>query len=311
MTSSSWLAAALWCCAASAGELQRFDAVEPHMGTLVRISVYAGTEGEAKRAFAAAFARVAEVDAELSDYRVDSELNRLCAAPAGSPVSVSEDLFRVLEEAQRLAVETGGAFDVTLGPVIRLWREARREKRLPSEKELGEARSRSGYRLMRLDPATRTITLARDGMQLDLGAIGKGFAADEALAALERMGLRRALVAASGDLAIGDGPPGKSGWRVGVGGAGEEFARVLELRNAAVSTSGAAEQFAVIDGRRYSHIVDPATGVGLTKSIEVTVVARRGIEADSLATAVSVIGEERGRALAAKRPGVEVMVSQR
>jgi thiamine biosynthesis lipoprotein len=235
----------------------------------------------------------------------------LCAAPAGIPVPVSEDLFRVLEAAQRLAVETDGAFDVTLGPVIRLWRTARKEQRMPAAEALREARSRSGHRLLRLDAAARTVTLARAGMQLDFGAIGKGFAADEALAVLERMGMRRALVAASGDLAMGEAPPGQAGWRVGVGGAGEEFAKVLELHDAAVSTSGASEQFAVIGGTRYSHIVDPATGLGLKDAIEVTVVARRGMEADSLATAVSVIGEARGRALAARRPGVEVMVSQR
>jgi thiamine biosynthesis lipoprotein len=267
------------------------------MGTLVRIRLYAGDQEQAGAAMRAAFARIAEVDRELSDYLPDSELNRLCRAPAGTPAAVSADLFRVLEASERLARETGGEFDVTLGPVIRLWRQARRDGRVPSAEALAAARAHSGHAKMRLDAAARTVTLAEAGMRLDLGAIGKGYAADAALAVLRERGITRALVAASGDLAFGDPPPGRDGWRIGV-----DPARVLELRNAAVSTSGAAEQHADIGGKRYSHIVDPASGMGLTAPITVSVIAPRGIDADSLATAVSVLGAERGMALIAQRP---------
>ena len=268
-----------------------FEAVEPHMGTLVRIQVYAAGEAQAKAAFRAGFARIAELDNALSDYKPDSELNRL-------PARVSPDLFRVLEAAQALAVETEGAFDVTIGRVTRLWREARKGGRLPEGAALQEALRHSGYRKLHLDPATRRVRRDDPEVKLDLGAIAKGYAADEALAAIAAAGIRSALVAISGDIVFGDAPSGRAGWRIDAGG------RVVELANAAVSTSGAAEQHL----GPYSHIVDPRTGMGITDPITVTVVARRGIEADALATAISILGRERGMALAARRQGVTVYI---
>jgi thiamine biosynthesis lipoprotein len=261
------------------------------MGTLVRIQVYAPGEAQARAAFRAGFGRIVELDKALSDYKPDSELNRL-------PARVSPDLFRVLETAQALAVETEGGFDVTAGRITRLWREARRDARPPAAADLQKARRHSGYRKLHLDPATRGVRLDDPEMKLDLGAIAKGYAADEALAAIAAAGVRSALVAVSGDIAIGDAPPGRAGWRIDAGG------RVVELANAAVSTSGAEEQHL----GPYSHIVDPRTGMGITDPITVTVVARRGIEADALATAISVLGRERGMALAAGRSGVTVYI---
>jgi thiamine biosynthesis lipoprotein len=259
---------------------QRFEAVEPHMGTLVRIQLYTTTETRAAAAFRAAFARIAGLDAALSDYRPDSELNRLCRS---GRAAVGPDLFRVLDVSQKLAEETGGAFDVTVGTVTHLWR-----KGVPDAASLAEARARTGYRKLHLDAASRIASLDEPGMQLDLGAIGKGYAAGEALAVLRSLGIRRALVAMSGDLAIGDAPPGKNGWTV------EAAGRVMPLARCAVSTSGDTEQH----HGPYSHIVDPKTGMGLVGAPVVTVIARRGIDADALATAISVLGGEKGQALA-------------
>ena len=177
---------------------------------------------------------------------------------------------------------------MTLGPVTRLWRQARKEGRLPQQAELQEAGRRCGYRKLHLDPAKRTVSLDQQGMQLDLGGIAKGDAADAALEVLGRLGIDRALVAMSGDLAIGDPPPGRRGWKISA------QDRVLELANVAVSTSGDTEQHVDSAGKRYSHIIDPATRMGVTSRMTVTVVARRGIDADGLSTAVSVLGPERG-----------------
>ena len=166
----------------------------------------------------------------------------------------------MLTASQRLAAESDGAFDVTQGPVIRLWREARRTRKLPDPAALIEAADRTGYRNLRIKNDTVTLLLPR--MQLDLGGIAKGYAADEALALLNRAGLRSALVAASGDLAIGHPPPEKSGWAVGLGSLrerSEASVTILTLSNCAVSTSGDTEQFAEINGQRYSHIIDPHT----------------------------------------------------
>uniref|UniRef100_Q01TF1 FAD:protein FMN transferase n=1 Tax=Solibacter usitatus (strain Ellin6076) TaxID=234267 RepID=Q01TF1_SOLUE len=311
--SSAGRAAAIWLVwsgCAPASDLRLYESVEPHMGTLVRIKLYAESDQQAAPAFRAAFDRIAQLDSALSDYKPDSELNRVCRSPAGHPVKADPDLFRVLAASVALSEETGGAFDVTLGPVIRLWRRARLDHRLPSSEALADAASRSGYRKLHLDASARTVMLDLPGMQLDLGAIAKGYAADAALSLLADLGIRRALVAASGDLAIGDPPPGRRGWRVGVDprGSDDGFERVLELSNAAVSTSGDAEQYLEIGGQRYSHIVDPATNIGITRPIAVTVVAAKGIDADSLATAVSVLGAERGLALIRRHPGAEVFI---
>jgi thiamine biosynthesis lipoprotein len=283
--------------AASGADLRMFEAVEPHMGTLFRIRLYAASEPQASAAFRAAFDRIGELDATLSDYKPESELNRICRIAAGIPTPISEDLFRVLAASQKLAEESGGAFDVTLGPVIRLWREARTRRKLPDAVALREARARCGYRKLRLNQAARTVTLDQAGMQLDVGGIAKGDAADQALAVLGRLGVHSALVAASGDLAFSDSPPGERGWKIGVDSldrAESDFTSVLYLRNAAVSTSGDTEQGVDIEGARYSHIIDPATGMGLTGRITVTIVAPRGIDADGMATAVSVLGAARG-----------------
>ena len=272
------------------------------MGTLVRIKLYAASQNEATVAFRAAFARIAELDAALSDYKPDSELNRAVRDGVGAPVRVSDDLFRVLEASQKLAAETGGAFDVTLGPVIRLWRAARKNGHPPAEEALAEARGRTGYVKLHLDSGRQAVKLDQAGMQVDLGAIGKGYAADEALAVLAKLGIGRALVAMSGDLAFGDPPPGQAGWKIWTA------SQTLELANAAVSTSGDAEQHLDVGALRYSHIIDPATGAGLTHSPIVTVVARRGIDSDALSTAVSILGPERGLALVNGRPGAAALI---
>jgi thiamine biosynthesis lipoprotein len=301
MTSSRFALFLLAVCA-QATELKLFEAVEPHMGTLVRIKLYAAGEPEAARGFRSAFSRIAELDAALSDYNPDSELNRAARDGAGAPVRVGDDLFRVLEASQKLAAETAGAFDVTLGPVIRLWREARKDGHPPAAEALADARGRTGYAKLHLDPVRHTVRLDQAGMQLDLGAIGKGYAADEALAVLEKLGLGRALVAMSGDLAFGDAPPGRHGWKIGIA------SQTLELANAAVSTSGDAEQHLDAGGKRYSHIIDPATATGLTRQITATVVARRGIDSDSLSTAISILGPERGLALVEGRPDAAALI---
>jgi thiamine biosynthesis lipoprotein len=284
------------------------------MGTLVRITVYAPGEQAARDAFRAAFGRIRDLDGILSDYRPDSELNQITTTAVGREVTVSDDLFTVLLASQKLAEATGGAFDVTEGPVVRLWREARKTGRVPDPGALKEAGSRSGFRKLHLNEARRTVMFDMAGMALDVGAIGKGYAASEAIEVLDRLGVRSALVAVSGDLAFSEAPPGVRGLRIGVH---SEVARkvnvpaVLELNNAAVSSSGGSEQHVDVGGRRYSHVIDPSSGMGLVNDITVTVVARHGIDADGLDTAASVLGAERGLALIESYPDAAGLIIQR
>jgi len=225
---------------------------------------------------------------------------------------VSCELFDVLQESQRIARLTEGAFDVTIGPVVRLWRRARRAGILPVPEQLARAREGVGWRKLKLDPRTRTVTITVPNMQLDLGGIAKGYAADQALGVLQQYGLSHALVAASGDIAVGDAPPGQRGWRVEIGvvdHAVGQLPRILLLKHAAVSTSGDAEQFVEIGGQRYSHIVNPRTGIGLTERLQATVIGRRATDTDAFATAVSVIGVERGLGLIKSQPNLEAVLT--
>jgi FAD:protein FMN transferase len=284
------------------------------MGTLVRITVYTSSEDSARQAFRAAFDRISELDQILSDYKPDSELNQVTTKAIGHAVHVSHDLLTVLAASQELAEATNGAFDVTQGPVIRLWRVARAAGRLPEQTGLREAESRSGFRKLHVDVRQQTVTLDRPDMALDVGAIGKGYAASEAIAVLRGIGIRSALVAVSGDLAFSEAPPGQRGWRIDIHRDDPALAnvpRVLELSNGAVSTAGASEQHADVGGQRYSHIIDPSSGMGVVGDITVTVVARSGLEADGLDTAVSVLGKDRGLALIESRPGASALIVQR
>jgi thiamine biosynthesis lipoprotein len=291
--------------------LSRFEFTQPHMGTTVRVVLYAPTTLAAERAAAAAFARIAKLDATLSDYRPESELSRLTRDGVGHSVAISGDLFRVLDAAQGLAARTGGAFDITVGPLSQLWRRARRQIELPSSADLAAARAVSRYTLLTLDAKAQTASVARAGMRLDAGGIAKGFAADEALATLRGLGVNQALVAIGGDLAVGDAPPEHMGWQVALAGlhdAGTAPGSPIVVHQVGISTSGDAEQWVEIAGQRYSHIVDPSTGLGLTGHQSVTVVAGDAMTSDMLATALNVLGPDAGIALVEGTPGVAALV---
>ena len=254
---------ALLCASGAIGE--RIESARPVMGTLARITVEADDQARASRAMEQAFERMRALDAKLSDYDPESELNRM-------PARRSRDLQQVLRQAEKIRRDSGGAFDHTAGAVTRLWRKVRGEGRLPSTAEIAAAR--------------------RAAVRMDLGGIAKGYAAEEALVVLRARGFGRAMVAIAGDLCVGDPPPGRDAWSIEV--EPGRARRRLRIRNACVSTSGDAEQSLVVNGIRYSHIIDPRTGEALTKPIGVTVVAKRGMTADALATALSVLGANDG-----------------
>jgi FAD:protein FMN transferase len=257
---------------------------------------------------------VSRLDETLSDYKPDSELRTVVRVSIGHPVPVSNDLFRVLSAAQRMAEQTDGAFDITVGALTHLWRGSRKTGSIPNAQELQSAAGRCGFRKLHLDSAKQSVSVDVPGMELDAGGIAKGYAADEALTVLRRSGVSQALVAASGDLAFGDAPPGKTGWLIGVDSldsAGQPFTRMLLLANAAVSTSGDSEQHTDTGGKRYSHILDPRTGMALTNQLTVTVVASTGTEADATATAVSVLGRDKGLAFIEKQTGIAALFVDR
>ncbi len=294
-----------------AGSPARYEFSEPHMGTLFGITLYAGDSFSATAAAEAAFLRVAELDRMMTDYDPGSELMRLCLRPVGEPTRVSPELFDILRESARVSRETGGAFDVTVGPYVRAWRAARKTKRLPTAEEIAELRKAVGYQKVRLDSRTRSVTLLAPNMKLDLGGIAKGYAADQALALMRRRGIRSALVAASGDIAIGDAPPGKPGWKVGIaslGGVADQLTRTVLLHNAGISTSGDSEQHIEIKGIRYSHVIDPTTGLGLTNRIQATIIGPNATITDGLDTPLGIMGVGRGLALVDSQPELAALI---
>jgi thiamine biosynthesis lipoprotein len=311
MILNAWLlgagvALATW----DAGELARFERTELHMGSKFVILLYAPDEPTANRAFDAAFARIAALNQCLSDYESDSELTLLSkTAPSSQPVPISADLWTVLWRAQEISAQSQGAFDVTIGPLTKLWRRARRQRQLPSPERLAEAREAVGFRSLALDPATRTAQLLKPRMRLDLGGIGQGFAVDEAMKELIRCGIERALINASGDLAALGPPPGQPGWLVGIAPLEPSAPPSVfgYLVQQSLSTSGDVFQHVEIEGKRYSHIVDPRTGLGLPHRSSVSILANNCTDADALATAASVLGAEEGLKLVERLPGVEAL----
>ncbi len=289
--------------AARASELQKFVFEKAEMGVPFRISLYSKSPEAAKTAADAAFARVAALNAILSDYEDTSELTALSrSAGTGKKVEVSAELWTVLSRAQQLAATTGGAFDVTCGPLTSVWRRARRKFELPSPQLVAESRQRVGWQRLRLNADDHTAELLTAEMRLDLGSIAKGFACDEALRTLRENGHPIALVAGSGDMSAGDPPPGRAGWRIEVapldaeGDADKPAPVIVELAHAAIATSGDTFQRLEIGGKRHSHILDARTGEPLTNHTIVSVIARDGLTA-GISTACCILGPEHSAAL--------------
>jgi thiamine biosynthesis lipoprotein len=300
--------------------LVRVHEMRPVMGTYMAITAYARDEATGQRAIAGAFARVEEVEQALSHYRERSDLSSLCRAAGGPPMPVSRDLCEALRRSIEVSAETDGAFDVTIGPLITLWKAAWKTHRLPTETAILAAQTVVDYRAIRLDPARLRAQLLRPGTRLDLGGIGKGYAVDQAVAFLRSQGITAALVALAGEIYALGTPPDREAWRIGIrdpnqprGPLGEPtdmpiLARPLLLRDRAVSTSGDYEQFGVIAGRRYSHIVDPRTGQPVPHMTSVSIVAPDSTTADAYATACSVLGPQAALAFVARHPGIEAMI---
>jgi len=284
------------------------------MGTIFHIELYATDDAYASKAAEAAFARAEELEQIMSDYREDSELMRLAREGARAPFPVSDDLYDVLAKSIRISGLSHGAFDVTIGPLVALWREARTTGRFPDSSDLAKAKALVDYRNLELDPVHHSVFLKHSGMKLDLGAIGKGYAADKMLALLQSRGLRLAMVVAGGEVAIGAPPPGEAGWKVAIDTADTQAGGVpctLVLHDAAISTSGDSKQFVEINGKRYSHVIDPHTGVALEGMASTTVFARDASITDALGTALSVLPVAEGIRLAESLPGVAVYMVRR
>jgi thiamine biosynthesis lipoprotein len=290
---------------ASAPAEKWYDFSRPCMGVDFRLLLRSDDPERAVLAAEAAFARIAQINQACSDYLDGSELRRLCAAEVGKPHRLSEDLWQVLSYAQQLSEDSKGAFDVTAGPYILQWRLARHRRQAPPPAIMRSLKAKVGYQKLRLDEKSRSAVLAVEGMRLDLGGLAKGYAADEALKALLRCGVVYALVDGSGDMAMTEHP--QSGWPVRIS-DGQRHGEFVHFKGRALATSGDLLQSVLIDGRRYSHIIDPRSGQGVVGSRRVTVSAPTAMQADALASAASVLSPQEALSLVEKMSEVELEV---
>jgi thiamine biosynthesis lipoprotein len=291
-------------------QLQRFEKIHPAMGVKFKIVFYAKSGHDAKLTFDLCTDRITKLDRIFSDYKSESEIRKLCrTGPHEDWVHVSPQLWELMIASRYFHKKTNGAFDVTIGPVSKLWRQSRKKKKLPREADLAAALKSVGMSRVQIGK-NQTIKLKAADMRIDFGGIAKGFAADQLMSILRARGIRSAMIDASGDILVSQPPPGKVGWKVEVAGTNPKNKRPrhLLLKNQSVATSGDMFQFIEIDNVRYSHIVNPKSGIGIRRSQSVTIVAADGMTADALASALNVTFGEDGLDLLKEFDGVEALV---
>ena len=289
------------------------------MGTFARVVAVVENSGIANRCIGAAFAEIQTVDELMSDYKSDSEISEVNRDGFRREVEVSESTYEVLQRSIEFSKLTGGAFDITVGPLV-----AEKKEVVPSEEEIAEAKLKVGYQKLKLDVQNRTVKFIVDGMKLDLGGIAKGYAIDRAVEAMQKGGAIGGMVDIGGDIRCFGAPPqGKNHWLIGLqdpsvgpdivipaqaGISTGELLLVLKLENAAIATSGGYRRFVLVGGKKYSHIIDSRTGHSSDELASVTVISKNATDADALATAVSVMGAEKGLALIEKTPQTEAIL---
>ena len=286
------------------------------MGTFARVVVVAKDAGTAQKCIEAAFAEIDNVDNLMSDYKSDSEIGIVNNNAAEKAVRVGEETFEVLQRSIEFSKLTDGAFDITVGPLVDLFRTAKENHIAPSQVQIDMAKTKVGYEKLILDPANKTVKFAIEGMRLDLGGIAKGYGIDKAIEAAKKVGALGAMVDIGGDVrCFGIPAKGKDHWLVGLQDPnlpadtpGLDIMLKLRITNDAVATSGDYQQFVIINGKEYSHIIDRQTGTSSEGLSSVTIIADNATDADALATAVSVMGAEKGLALIENLPETEAIL---
>lgn len=286
---------------------------ETIMGTDVSVTVVADSVEKGEAAINAALDEIKRLDRMMSLYKDDSEITRVNMAAGKHPVTVSPEMIEVAEKAVQISELTGGAFDVTIGPLVVLWQMRLKQDAIPSDAEIKNVLSRIGYRNLVIDAHKSTIYLSKPHMIMDFGAIAKGYAADKAAEVLKKKGIENGIVAVSGDIRVlgkrSDGKP----WNIGVQHPRQpdKTLVVLPLSNKSISTSGDYERFRIVNNKRYHHILDPRIGRPSAGMESVTVIGNRGIDIDPLTTALFILGTEKGMDIVKKLGYEAIFVDER
>jgi len=254
------------------------------MGTTFSVVAYGSDQAAMNQAIDATFEEVHRLDALLSNYQSASEWSRINREAAAHPVTISPELFRLLSDCIEFSRESEGTFDVTVGPLMRIWGFSGGGRRVPSSDEIREALERVGYQHLQMDAGERTVRFDRAGVEIDPGGVGKGYAVDRMVEILRARGIRNALVAASGSsiFALGNPPEDPRGWPVSIADPWDHQRNAAEvyLKDLSLSTSGSYEKSFRVGGHRYSHIMDPRRGTPAEAAVQVTVIAPRTIDSE-------------------------------
>src|SRR5436190_5095151 len=284
-------------------QLKRFEFSNNKMGSSFNIIFYHTDSAEAASLAIKCFLIVDSLNDTFSDYSSESEVGKLALQVNQTDIKVSDELFSMIIRSKDAWKRSGKTFDITIGALTQLWRKAKKESRFPSEAEIKAAKGLTGFKNLLINEESRAISFKKPGIRFDFGGIVPGYVAQKVIDFLKTKNVNIALVDASGDIVMSDAPPGKDGWNIGINlpeNENEIWNKKLELRNFAVSTSGDIYRYIIHNGTKYSHIIDPQTGYGVTSQRNVTVITKYGADADWLATACSILPIKKALKLAKK-----------
>ncbi|NLN79040.1 MAG: FAD:protein FMN transferase [Armatimonadetes bacterium] len=280
------------------------------MATRFEVALHGAERSRLRAAGEEAMREISSLERQLSMFRSDSDVAQINRLAAQKPVKVETRLFRLLQLCRQIYDVTAGAFDITVAPVMEAWRLAGVECRLPSDDELAEARQRVGMRYVILDEENFTVYFSRDGIKIDLGAIGKGYAIDRAVESLIESGIDSALIhgGTSTIYAIGTQPDGEP-WRIGISDpVTHEAMRTIDLRDSSLSVSAPHGRLFINNDRRYGHVLDPRTGEPTQTAALASVWGPQGTLTDALSTALLVLGDDGARVIKQNYPEYETAI---
>ena len=279
------------------------------MGTFARTIAVAKDKKTAIKANKAAFDTLVAIDNMMSDYKPDSELSKLNKNAYKHPVKVSDELFEVISKSLQYSKLSNGAFDITIGPVVDLWKQADKNKQKPTKTQIEAAKSKVGYQKLIINREKQTIKFAVEGMRIDLGAIAKGYAIDRAAEKMRLIGAKSGMIDVGGDIICFGKPENRDKWAIGLQDPDEmdKLMMIIELGENAIATSGDYRRFYVLDGEEHSHIMKPQ-GVSVKGLTSVTVISDKAVDTDALATTVTVMGPEKGIEIIENMPDTEALI---
>ena len=292
-------------------QTKRYRFSEQKMGSEFTILLYHSDSNKAQIAASNAFKIADSLNYSFSDYLINSEVSKL-SKTAGTDqwVRVSADLMEIIEKSNYAWIKSKGTFDITVGRLTKLWRKNKKDKKLPNQDSLKIALGTTGMKFVQINKNLGLIKLKKKGTQIDLGGIGKGFAAQKMLDYLKSQNITTALCDAAGNMAIGDAPPDTNGWNIAVQIPNKTqtlLNQMLQITNRSISTSGDLYQYFEVNKKKYSHIINPKTGLGITSQKQVTIICENATRADWLSTACCILPTKKALNLA-KKENAEILI---